>query len=110
VYLVLDKLFPSILEGNFFLNLKKSHPTNEIDYLKMLNGVLPNDIYIRAWTPVKINFNARFDCIYRKYKYYFILEDMDLDLMKKSSQKYVGKHNFINFCKINETEKKFERR
>lgn len=90
-------------------NIPTKH-TQEIDYLKMLNGVLPPDIRIIGWCPVPKQFNARFSCIYRKYKYYFIKGDLDIKLMDDASKQFIGSHNFINFCKVNGEENNFERR
>jgi len=66
----------------------------------MLNGVLPDDIRILGWCPVSTRFDARFSCLYRKYKYYFVKEDLDIGLMKKAAQYCIGTHDFRNFCKI----------
>lgn len=43
----------------------------EINYCKILNRVLPNNIQCLAWSPVDQNFSARFDCKTRTYRYYF---------------------------------------
>lgn len=88
----------------------KSKHTSEMDYMKMLNGVLPPDIRILGWCPVPRQFNARFSCIYRKYKYYFIRGDLDVKLMDEASKQFIGTHDFTNFCKINGEENNFERR
>jgi tRNA pseudouridine38/39 synthase len=61
----------------------------ELEYLKMLNSVLPEDIRIIAWSPVDFNFNARFSCDYRTYKYYFLKEDLDLELIKVGNKKII---------------------
>ena len=47
---------------------------NTMDYVKMINGVLPDDIRIIAWSEAPTDFNARFNCTNRTYKYFF-LED-----------------------------------
>lgn len=45
----------------------------------MLNGVLPKDIRVLAATRVRDDFNARFDCDHRVYKYFFIRNNMDIE-------------------------------
>jgi tRNA pseudouridine38/39 synthase len=39
--------------------------------VKLLNGVLPDEIRAIAWSPVQNELSARFDCIERVYRYYF---------------------------------------
>lgn len=43
----------------------------ELNYVQMLNGVLPSSIRCIAWAPVSEGKSARFDCISRAYRYYF---------------------------------------
>ena len=45
-------------------------------------------------------FDARYDCIRRIYKYYFFKEDLDIALMQEASKLYLGEHDFRNFCKM----------
>eukprot|EP01083_Nonionella_stella_P004159 11969_1 len=74
--------------------------SQEIDYVARLNSVLPNDIRILSWCPVDVDFNARFLCNHRVYKYLFYRNGMDLDAMKKATQLLIGTHDFRNFCKM----------
>lgn len=46
----------------------------------MLNSLLPKDIRIIAWSPVKEGYSARFDCESRTYKYWFPRGDLDVDV------------------------------
>ncbi|XP_029462692.1 tRNA pseudouridine(38/39) synthase isoform X2 [Rhinatrema bivittatum] len=66
----------------------------------MLNRVLPPDIRVLAWAPVEVNFSARFSCLRRTYRYFFPQAELDLALMNTAAQKYVGTHDFRNFCKM----------
>ena len=43
---------------------------NEINYVKFMNGVLPDDVRAIAWAPVEHETSARFDCNKRIYRYY----------------------------------------
>jgi len=83
---------------------------HEMDYVNMLNRLLPSDIRILAWSPIKSTFNARYGCSYRKYHYFFSSQDLDIELMQKACKKFEGQHDFRNFCKIDPTKpNKFER-
>ncbi|ORX48921.1 pseudouridine synthase, partial [Piromyces finnis] len=82
----------------------------EMDYVNMLNRILPADIRILAWSPIKPSFNARYGCSYRKYHYFFSGQDLDIELMQKACKKLEGHHDFRNFCKIDPTKpNKFQR-
>jgi len=74
--------------------------TEELAYVTILNRLLPPDIRIISWSPVHKNFNARFHCTYRTYKYFFPAQRLDIPLMQKAAQKLVGVHDFRNFCKV----------
>ena len=50
----------------------------ELPYLQMLNSVLPPAIRAVAWCPVVPEFNARFACTSRSYKYFFVRGDLDI--------------------------------
>ncbi|CAJ0757342.1 13474_t:CDS:2, partial [Entrophospora sp. SA101] len=93
------------------MNKKIKKENQELPYLQILNRLLPNDIRIIAWAPVNKNFDARFNCKSRKYKYYFVQENLDIELMREAANKFLGTHDFRNFCKIDGSKqiKNFER-
>ena len=72
----------------------------EIPYCRVLNKLLPAEIKILAWTPVELEFNARFSCSHRVYKYFFPAANLDAHAMNCAAQKFVGEHDFRNFCKM----------
>lgn len=72
----------------------------EIDYVQILNKVLPDDIRVMGWSPAPVDFSARFSCLSRKYKYFFWKDDLDILAMEKAAKKFVGQHDFRNFCKM----------
>ncbi|CAI5443417.1 unnamed protein product [Caenorhabditis angaria] len=73
----------------------------ELNYIKMLNGVLPKTIRVFRWAPVGKDFNARFQCTRRSYKYaYPKAEDLNLSKMRDAGSRLVGEHDFSNFCQI----------
>uniref|UniRef100_A0A8R1HL24 tRNA pseudouridine synthase n=1 Tax=Caenorhabditis japonica TaxID=281687 RepID=A0A8R1HL24_CAEJA len=80
----------------------------ELQYIKMLNGVLPKTIRVFGWTPVSSEFNARFNCTRRTYKYAFPKADLDLEKMRDAASRLVGEHDYSNFCQIDMNEKRLE--
>lgn len=72
----------------------------EIEYVRILNRVLPKEIRVLAWAPVNLDFSARFHCTSRSYKYMFPQADLNIDLMRQAAQYLVGCHDFRNFCKM----------
>ncbi|KAG0296985.1 tRNA pseudouridine synthase 3 [Linnemannia gamsii] len=71
----------------------------ELAYLNIINRLLPPDIRIVAWAPVPEDFNARFHCSWRQYKYFFPKGIIDIEKMRSASVKFLGTHDFRNFCK-----------
>lgn len=74
--------------------------TDEIDYVGILNKVLPPEIRVIAWAPVSQSLSARFDCRQRTYHYYFPKANLNLEKMKIASQFLIGEHDFRNLCKM----------
>ncbi|KAJ1780800.1 pseudouridine synthase deg1 [Coemansia sp. RSA 2399] len=66
----------------------------------MLNKCLPQEIRILAWAPVKADFSARFSCKSRFYRYFFSGDRLDIGAMKEAASKYLGTHDFRNFCRL----------
>ena len=71
-----------------------------LHYLRMLNGVLPPTIRCTAVADVAPDFHARFSCISRSYKYFFIRGSRNIEAMSAAASMFLGEHNFFNFCKI----------
>ena len=71
-----------------------------LQYLRMLNGVLPPTVRCTAVADVAPDFHARFSCISRSYKYFFIRGNRDIEAMSAAASMFLGEHNFFNFCKI----------
>ena len=81
----------------------ETDPEKEYDYVAMINNVLPPKIRVIAWAYVGLEFDARFQVLYRSYKYYFPKCDLDIELMRESLDRFVGTHNFRGFCKADRT-------
>ncbi|WWC62231.1 tRNA pseudouridine(38-40) synthase [Kwoniella dejecticola CBS 10117] len=81
-------------------------PVIEYPYPKLLNGVLPPSIRVLAWSPLSQEFDSRFSCVYRHYKYAFHLESsplgapLDLRLMEEAASHLIGEKDHRNFCKL----------
>ncbi|CAN6674871.1 tRNA pseudouridine(38/39) synthase [Trichomonascus vanleenenianus] len=78
-----------------------SKDSKELDYLHILNNLLPADIraYEICLRPGD-EFDARFSCISRHYKYLFLTEGLDIEAMNKAAGYFLGEHDFRNFCKV----------
>jgi len=70
------------------------------DYCMRINHCLPPDIRVLAYAEVPPQFDSRFSCIYREYKYFFFKTcDVDIGKIQKAAKLLVGIHDFRNFCK-----------
>ncbi|KAJ6835445.1 tRNA pseudouridine(38/39) synthase isoform X2 [Iris pallida] len=72
----------------------------EIDYVRVLNRVLPKDIRVIGWSPVSTDFSARFSCLSREYRYLFWKGTLDTSAMQNAAEKFIGVHDYRNFCKM----------
>lgn len=70
----------------------------ELDYVGMLNRVLPENIKVLAWAPVREGFSSRFDCRSRSYSYIFPIGDLCVESICKALSHLVGQHDYRNMC------------
>ena len=83
------------------------------NFLYALNGLLPDDIYVKNIIEVDNNFHARFSAIKKTYIYkinigeydpllynyvYYQKNKLNINLMKKCSKIFIGEHDFSAFC------------
>ena len=73
---------------------------DELDYVMMLNRVLPENIRVLGWAPVSRTFDARFSCKGRTYRYFFPRRSLNIDRMREAAAQLVGVHDCRNFCKM----------
>ena len=85
------------------LLLDESEDRVEFNYPKMLNGKLPPDIRVTGHQFVSSSFNARFDCTFRMYKYFFVHSDLDTNAMRQAALFFIGRHSFHNFCRLDKS-------
>jgi tRNA pseudouridine38-40 synthase len=78
-----------------------------------LNGILPDDIYVKSVEDAPAGFHARFDAKTRMYRYYislkptaigrmyqwFVKYDLNLASMNLIAQQVKGEQDFESFCK-----------
>lgn len=86
-----------------------------------LNRFLPKSIAVIDCQDVELDFHARYSCKSKQYIYkiwnsenrspflegyaYHYRYKIDEELLNKSAQSFVGKHNFTSFCTIDNREK-----
>ena len=96
-----DEFRPFTVEPtNSNTSMPAKKPVQELDYLAMLNRLLPDTIRVIAWSPVSEAFSARFSCKYRHYKYFFSSLHLDVSLMEAGASRLLGEHDFRNLCKL----------
>lgn len=79
----------------------ESNDVHEIDYIKTLNQSLPADIRVHSvCLRPPPDFDARFSCTFRHYKYIFNGENLDIEAMNRAASYFLGENDFRNFCKI----------
>jgi tRNA pseudouridine38-40 synthase len=65
---------------------------------RMINSLLPNDIWALAIAKPHPGFNARKEAISREYRYFLFLQtDLDVSRMREASELFIGVHDFSNF-------------
>jgi tRNA pseudouridine38-40 synthase len=65
---------------------------------RMINRLLPNDIWALAIAKPHPGFNARKEAICREYRYFLFLQtDLDISSMQEAAELFIGVHDFSNF-------------
>lgn len=84
-------------------------PAAEMPYGTLLNNLLPESVRVIDWSPASPDFDARFSCQHRHYKYFFSRLDgpldkgLDVEAMRDAAARLVGEHDFRNLCKLDKT-------
>ncbi len=98
--------------ANFLYNGRMSSE----ELKKAMNSLLPKDIFIKEIEEVSKNFNARYDAKSKLYRYRVILGrsplrkryaweypfPLDIEKIQDTTQIFIGKKNYANFCQVNE--------
>lgn len=68
---------------------------------RMINSMLPDDIWTYALAKQVPGFNARKDAVSREYRYFIFLHtDWDITRMREASELFIGTHDFSNFSQL----------
>lgn len=71
---------------------------DEINYVDILNRLLPDHIKVIAWAPASKTFSSRFSCKSRSYSYIFPKGDLCIVSMETAIKYLIGQHDFRNLC------------
>ncbi len=99
----------------YFFNVKTDSTIPVESFpVALMSSKLPGEISVISCSEVKEDFNARFDCLKKEYIYIFentkvpspfnyrralnYKYPMDVELMNKAAQHFVGEHDFSAFC------------
>ncbi|EGG10313.1 uncharacterized protein MELLADRAFT_76951 [Melampsora larici-populina 98AG31] len=99
-----EEVHPKILNSSI-----SNKPQEELPYISILNSLLPESIKVIAWSPVSTEFDARFSCKGRHYKYFFtkfesdLNQSLDIEMMREGAKKLIGEHDFRNLCKLDKS-------
>lgn len=99
--------------GNMIAHFSSPAKRNAYNWLRGTNTLLPDDIALRAITPMPSDFHARFSATARRYRYVtlnqshrpailrhqvtHIYEPLNLDAMMQACSHLVGTHDFSSF-------------
>lgn len=102
-------------------NFKTSSRLSKANLLKALNTILPKDIRIKKVKEVDIDFNCRYDAVFKVYVYrifcgeclsafqfkycWHIPRSLDIESMRKAAKYLVGKYDFSAFQSIHKSAK-----
>lgn len=73
---------------------------DEFPYVTLLNNVLPTTLRVLSWSSVDPSFSARFNCLGRHYKYFFVSRGLNIEAMRQGAMRLVGEHDWRNLCKV----------
>ncbi|MCJ7445408.1 MAG: tRNA pseudouridine(38-40) synthase TruA [Methanotrichaceae archaeon] len=82
---------------DFWIDDDKAH----LAIPRCINGRLPRDIWAWAYAIVPVGFSARWNALWREYRYILWNNGLDLDRMREAAEFLKGEHDFRNFssCK-----------
>ncbi len=86
--------------GNVFSMFLPVRPKDEKLLIKRINSALPQEICIFGMAKVPADFNSRNNCTFRTYRYYFLAEGLEIELMRKAAGFMEGNNDFRLFCKM----------
>lgn len=95
-------------------NFRSDHRLEPERYRDALNYYLPKDIRVKSSEEVPLEFHARFDATYRRYRYLVANEasavyrhlryhcpfELNVELLKEAAEAVTGEHDFRPFCVV----------
>lgn len=100
--------------NNFCFNMRTENSIDCYRFIGAMNAVLPDDIAVKNCVEVPLDFHARYDSQGKEYiykiwnsphknpflqnRYLHYKKTLDVDLLNKAAQAFVGKHDFSAFC------------
>lgn len=105
----------------YCISLKTTHRIPAVRLKGALNRFLPLDIVVNDSKEVSNDFHARYSCVSKQYIYkiwnkeernpfmngyvYHYRYDLDVEMLNKTAQAYVGTYDYTSFCTIDNREK-----
>lgn len=103
--------------NEYCFNLKTENQIRHRNFLRGINDRLPDDISLISCEDVPLDFHARYDTKAKEYIYLIHNSEsknpftrdlalhyrrpMDIELMKKGAEHFLGTHDFLSFCSKN---------
>lgn len=100
--------------NHYCFNVKTESKIPPRNFIRGVNGYLPNDISILSCEETEDDFHARFSCLGKEYIYKMhcsesknpFAEDLmlhyrrkfDVELVRKAAEHFIGTHDFAAFC------------
>jgi len=78
---------------DFWIDEEKVHLTRP----RCVNGRLPRDIWAWAWAVAPVGFSARWNALWRQYRYLLWHPGLNLQRMQEAAEMLLGEHDFRNF-------------
>jgi tRNA pseudouridine38-40 synthase len=78
---------------DFWIDEDKAHLARP----RCVNGRLPRDIWAWAWAVAPIGFSARWNALWREYRYLLWHPGLDAEKMREAAKMLEGEHDFRNF-------------
>ena len=105
----------------YCVSMKIAHPITNDHLMLAMNRYLPDDVAVLKVEDVADDFHARYSCKGKEYVYKvwnsrvrnpFLQNmalhyryDMDVDMLNREAQAFVGAHDFSSFCTLDKREK-----
>ena len=105
----------------YCVSMKIAHPITNDHLMLAMNRYLPDDVAVLKVEDVPDDFHARYSCKGKEYVYKvwnsrvrnpFLNEtalhyryDMDVEMLNREAQAFVGAHDFSSFCTLDKREK-----